>query len=141
MWSVALLLFSVAPIKFLQEREWSEVVARLHYISLCIGVIIGFAANFLQTRQDKAIMKPNDWRILTDISPYGAMWAPGFLPLCHFNIALYSVVTRPGLPQRSPSFPLLSESSSYSSGYTSPGQCLMRNTLSGVAPFFGTQLF
>lgn len=86
-WFVAFLLFSVAPIKFQREREWSEVVARLHYISLCIGVIVGFAANFLQAREDKAIMKPNGRRILPEISLYRAMWVPGFLPL---RLLIYS---------------------------------------------------
>lgn len=103
-WFVAFLLLSVIPITFQQERQWSEGVARLHYISLCIGVIIGFAANFLQAREDKSIMKPNGRRILPEISLYGAMGVPGFLPLRRFK---YSLIQYGYLPWIAPKIALL----------------------------------
>ena len=49
-WFVTFLFLSVIPITFQQERNWSEGVAGLPHISLCIGVTIGFAPDFLQIR-------------------------------------------------------------------------------------------
>jgi hypothetical protein len=46
-WCVTFLFLSIIPITFEEKRGWSEGVVGLPYISLCIGVTIAFAANFL----------------------------------------------------------------------------------------------
>jgi hypothetical protein len=46
-WCVTFLFLSVLPITFKEKRGWGEGVAGLPHISLCIGVTIAFAANFL----------------------------------------------------------------------------------------------
>ena len=42
-WFVTFLFLSVIPITFQEKRRWSEGVAGLPYISLCIGVMIDLA--------------------------------------------------------------------------------------------------
>jgi hypothetical protein len=43
-WFVTFLFLSVIPITFQQKRGWREGVSGLPYISLCIVVTMGFAA-------------------------------------------------------------------------------------------------
>ncbi|TVY75860.1 putative MFS-type transporter [Lachnellula suecica] len=154
-WFVTFLFLSVIPITFQEKRGWSEGVAGLPYISLCIGVTIGFAANFLQIRKYKAIMKSNDRHILPESRLYGAMWGAGFLPL---GLFIYSFTQYGYLPWIAPTIALAPIAigiffifeSTYSftsdcygenSSSAIAGQGLMRNTLGGVAPLFATQFF
>lgn len=125
------------------------------YISLCIGVTIGFAANFLQIRKYKAIMKSNDRRILPESRLYGAMWGAAFLPM---GLFIYSFTQYADLPWIAPTIALAPIAigiffifeSTYSftsdcygenSSSAIAGQGLMRNTLGGVAPLFASQFF
>lgn len=80
-WFVTFLFLSVVPITFQEKRGWSEGILGLPYISLCIGVTIGFAANFLQIRRYKAVMKSRDQKILPESRLYGAMFGSAFLPI------------------------------------------------------------
>ena len=73
-WCVTFLFLSVIPITFQEKRGWSEGVSGLPYISLCIGVTIGFGMNFLQIRKYKSIMAARYRRILPESRLYGAMW-------------------------------------------------------------------
>ena len=154
-WFVTFLFLSVIPITFEEKRGFSEGVAGLPYISLCIGITIGFAANFLQIRKYNAIMKSNDRRILPESRPYGAMCGAGFLPL---GLFIYSFTQYGYLPWIAPTIALAPIAigiffifeSTYSftsdcygenSSSAIAGQGLMRNTLGGVAPLFASQFF
>lgn len=154
-WCVTFLFLSVIPITFQEKRGWGEGVARLPYISLCIGVTIGFAANFLQIRKYKVIMKSNDRRILPESRLYGAMCGAKFLPL---GLFIYSFTQYGYLPWIAPTIALAPIAidiffifkSTYSftsdcygenSSSAIAGQGLMRNTLGGVAPLFASQFF
>ena len=87
-WFVTFLFLSVIPITFQEKRGWSEGVAGLSYISLCIGVMIGFGANFFQVRKYSAIMKARDRKILPESRLYGAMFGAAFLPIGLFVYSL-----------------------------------------------------
>ncbi|KAH7364710.1 major facilitator superfamily domain-containing protein [Rhexocercosporidium sp. MPI-PUGE-AT-0058] len=138
-----------------EKRGWSEGVGGLPYISLCIGVTIGFGANFFQIKKYKAIMKANDRKILPESRLYGAMWGAGFLPL---GLFMYSFTQYGYLPWIAPTIALAPIAigiffifeSTYSftsdcygenSSSAIAGQGLMRNTLGAVAPLFATQFF
>jgi MFS family permease len=154
-WFVTFLFLSIISITFEEKRGWSEGVAGLPYISLCVGVTIGFAANFLQIRKYKQIMAARDRRILPESRLYGAMFGAPLLPV---GLFIYSFTQYGYLPWIAPTIALAPIAagiffifeSTYS--YTSDcygensssaiaGQGLMRNTLGGVAPLFASQFF
>lgn len=154
-WFVTFLFLSVIPITFSEKRGWSEGIAGLPYISLCIRVTIAFAANFLQIRKYKAIMKSNDRKILPESRLYGAMCGAGFLPI---GLFIYSFTQYGYLPWIAPTIALAPIAagiffifeSTYSftsdcygenSSSAIAGQGLMRNTLGAVAPLFASQFF
>jgi hypothetical protein len=152
---VTFVFLSVIPITFEEKRGWSEGVAGLPYISLCIGVTIAFAANFLQIRKYKQIMRANDKKILPESRLYGAMWGAGMLPI---GLFIYSFTQYGYLPWIAPTIALTPIAigiffifeSTYSftsdcygenSSSAIAGQGLMQNTLGGVAPLFASQFF
>lgn len=154
-WFVTFLFLSVIPITFQEKRGWSTGVAGLPYISLCIGVTIGFAANFLQIRKYKQIMQANNRKILPESRLYGAMWGSAFLPI---GLFVYSFTQYGYIPWIAPTIALAPIAigiffifeSTYSftsdcygenSSSAIAGQGLMRNTLGGVAPLFASQFF
>jgi MFS family permease len=154
-WFITFLFLSVIPITFQEKRRWSAGVAGLPYISLCIGVTIGFAANFLQIRKYKSIMNSRDRKILPESRLYGAMCGAGFLPI---GLFIYSFTQYGYLPWIAPTVALAPIAigiffifeSTYSftsdcygenSSSAIAGQGLMRNTLGGVAPLFASQFF
>jgi hypothetical protein len=154
-WFVTFLFLSVIPITFQEKRGWNEGVAGLPYISLCIGVTIGFAANFLQIRKYKGILKARGNKILPESRLYGAMYGAGFLPI---GLFIYSFTQYGYLPWIAPTIALVPISigiffifeSTYSvtsdcygenSSSAIAGQGLMRNTLGAVAPLFASQFF
>ncbi|KAG4430684.1 hypothetical protein IFR05_013836 [Cadophora sp. M221] len=149
-WFVTFLFLSVVPITFQEKRGWSEGIAGLPYISLCIGVTIGFALNFLQIRKYKAILKSPDRKILPESRLYGAMFGAGFLPV---GLFIYSFTQHENLSWIAPTIALAPISmgiffifeSTYSftsdcygenSSSAIAGQGLMRNMLGAVAPLF-----
>ncbi len=138
-----------------EERGWNEGVAGLPYISLCIGVTIGFTANFLQIRKYKSILAARDRKILPESRLYGVMWGSAFLPV---GLFIYSFTQYGYLPWIAPTIALAPIAigiffifeSTYSftsdcygenSSSAIAGQGLMRNTLGGVAPLFASQFF
>ncbi|KUJ17035.1 MFS general substrate transporter [Mollisia scopiformis] len=154
-WFVTFLFLSVIPITFQTKRGWSEGIAGLPYISLCIGVTLAFALNFLQIRKYKTIMNSRDRKILPESRLYGAMFGAGLLPI---GLFIYSFTQYGYIPWIAPTIALAPIAmgiffifeSTYS--YTSDcygensssaiaGQGLMRNTLGGVAPLFASQFF
>jgi MFS family permease len=154
-WFVTFLFLSVIPITFEEKRGWSEGIAGLPYISLCIGVTIAFAANFLQMRKYKQVMASRDGQILPEARLYGAMFGAPLLPI---GLFIYSFTQYGYLPWIAPAIALAPIAagiffifeSTYSftsdcygenSSSAIAGQGLMRNTLGGVAPLFASQFF
>ncbi|RDW59523.1 hypothetical protein BP6252_12610 [Coleophoma cylindrospora] len=154
-WFVTFLFLSVIPITFQTKRGWSEGVGGLPYISLCIGVTIGFAANFLQIRKYNQIMESRHRVILPESRLYGAMWGSAALPI---GLFIYSFTQYGYLPWIAPTIALAPIAigiffifeSTYSftsdcygenSSSAIAGQGLMRNALGAVAPLFATQFF
>lgn len=154
-WCVTFLFLSVIPITFQEKHGWSEGVSGLPYISLCIGVTIGFGMNFFQIRKYKEIMKSRNRIILPESRLYGAMWGAAFLPI---GLFIYSFTQYGYLSWIAPTIALAPIAigiffifeSTYS--YTSDcygensssaiaGQGLMRNTLGAVSPLFASQFF
>ena len=78
-WFITFFFLSVIPITFQEKHGWSEGVAGLPYISLCIGVTIAFAANFIQIQKYKVILNSRGGKILPESRLYGAMFGAGFL--------------------------------------------------------------
>lgn len=154
-WFVTFLFLSVIPITFSEKRGWKEGVSGLPYISLCIGVTIAFALNWLQIRKYKQILASNHRKILPESRLYGSMWGAVCLPI---GLFIYSFTQYGYLPWIAPTIALAPIAigiffmfeSTYS--YTSDcygensssaiaGQGLMRNTLGGVAPLFANAFF
>lgn len=154
-WFVTFLFLSVIPITFQEKRGWSEGIAGLPYIALCIGVTIGFFANFLQIRKYNSLMKARDRKILPESRLYGAMYGAAFLPIGLFiySFTQYGYLTWVGptvalAPIAIGIFFIFESTYSFtsdcygeSSSSAIAGQGLMRNTLGGVAPLFATQFF
>lgn len=154
-WFVTFLFLSVIPITFETKRGWSEGVAGLPYISLCIGTTIGFAANFLQIRKYEGMMAARNGILLPESRLYGAMWGAVALPI---GLFIYSFTQYGFLPWIGPTIALAPIAigiffifeSTYSftsdcygenSSSAIAGQGLMRNTLGAVAPLFATAFF
>ncbi|KFX96837.1 hypothetical protein O988_05148 [Pseudogymnoascus sp. VKM F-3808] len=154
-WAVTFLFLSVIPITYQEKRGWNEGIGGLPYISLCIGVTIGFAANFLQIRKYNSIMKSGQGKVLPESRLYGAMCGACFLPI---GLFIYSFTQYSQLSWVGPTIALAPIAigiffifeSTYS--YTSDcygehsssaiaGQGLMRNTLGAVTPLFASQFF
>jgi hypothetical protein len=135
-WFVTFLFLLVIPITFQQKRGWSEGIAGLPFISLCIGVtkVIGFAANFLQIRKYKAIVKSRDRRILPENRLYGAMWGAGFLPL---GLFIYSFTQYRYLPWIASTIALAPIAIGiffiFKSTYSFPSDCYGENSSSAIA--------
>lgn len=155
-WFVVFLFLSVIPITFSTKRGWSEGVAGLPYISLCIGVTLGYIVHtyYQMPKYLKRSADPEK-KALPESRLYGAMLFAPFLPI---GLFIYSFTQYGYLPWIAPTIALAPISfgiyfvfeSTYS--YTSDcygessssaiaGQGLMRNTLGAVGPLFATQFF
>ncbi|KAL2850190.1 major facilitator superfamily domain-containing protein [Aspergillus pseudoustus] len=154
-WFVTFLFLSVIPITFQEKRGWSEGVAGLPYISLCIGTTIGFATNFIQIRKYERISEAHDRKIVPESRLYGAMCGAFCLPI---GLFIYSFTQYKGLHWIGPCIALAPIAigifyifeSTYSftadcygenSSSAIAGQGLLRNTLGAVAPLFASQFF
>ncbi|KAL4874574.1 major facilitator superfamily domain-containing protein [Aspergillus karnatakaensis] len=154
-WFVTFLFLSVIPITFQEKRGWSEGVAGLPYISLCIGTTIGFATNFFQIRKYKTIMASRDRRIVPESRLYGAMFGAIWLPI---GLFIYSFTQYGHLHWIGPAIALApiavgiffifeatysftSDCYGENSSSAIAGQGLVRNTLGAVSPLFASQFF
>lgn len=155
-WFIVFLFLSVIPITFETKRGWNEGVAGLPYISLVIGVTLGWIANnYLQMRKYHKLRQDPNHKVVPEDRLYGAMWGAVFLPI---GLFIYSFTQYGYLPWIAPTIALAPISfgiffifeSTYS--YTSDcygessssaiaAQGLMRNTLGAVSPLFATQYF
>lgn len=154
-WFVTFLFLSVIPITFQEKRGWSEGIAGLPYISLCVGTSIGFVTNFIQIRKYDAISAARHRRLVPESRLYGAMFGAIWLPI---GLFIYSFTQYGYLHWIGPTVALAPIAigifyifeSTYSftsdcygenSSSAIAGQGLLRNTLGGVAPLFASQFF
>lgn len=154
-WGVVFLFLSVIPITFEDKRGWSEGVAGLPYISLCVGTFLGWLANYWQmSKYEKLTVDPTR-KVLPESRLYGAMFGAIWLPI---GLFIYSFTQYGYLSWVGPTIGLAPIAfgiyfvfeSTYS--YTADcygasassaiaGQGLLRNTLGAVTPLFATQFF
>jgi len=154
-WAVVFLFLSVIPITFSDKRDWSEGVAGLPYISLCVGTTLGWLAHHLQMGKYEKLSSNLERKVLPEDRLYGAMFGAIWLPI---GLFIYSFTQYGYLPWVGPVISLAPITfgiyfvfeSTYS--YTADcygtsassaiaGQGLMRNTLGAVTPLFASQFF
>ncbi|EXJ78713.1 hypothetical protein A1O1_09115 [Capronia coronata CBS 617.96] len=155
-WLVTFLFLSVIPITFEDKRGWSQGIGGLPYISLCIGVTIGYCANFLQMRRWYQIKSAAKRDIVPEDRLYGAMFGAGFLPIGLFvySFTQYSYITwvAPTValaPITIGIFFIFESCYSYTtdcygedhSGSALAAQSALRNVLGAVSPLFARQFF
>lgn len=173
-WFVTFLFLSVIPITFSDKRGWSEgvckfepvslvksrltedVTAGLPYISLCIGVTLAFALNFINIRYYKGLVSQSkNGKVVPEKRLYGAMYGALWLPI---GLFLYAFTQYGYLPWIAPvislapiafgifyifesTYSFTSDCYGLSAGSAIAGQGLVRNTLGAVSPLFATQFF
>lgn len=154
-WFLVFLFLSVIPITFSDKRGWSEGISGLPYISLCIGVTLGYAAHQIQIKKYEHLYKDPDRKVLPESRLYGAMFGSIFLPI---GLFIYSFTQYGYIPWIAPTIALApiafgiffvfestysytSDCYGESSSSAIAGQGLMRNTLGAVSPLFATQFF
>lgn len=154
-WFLTFLFLSVIPITFSEKRGWSTGIAGLPYISLCIGVTVGYAANELQVRRYLAIRADKSRSVVPEDRLYGAMCGAVWLPV---GLFIYSFTQYGYLPWIAPTialapiavgiFFIFESCYSFTADCYGPnassaiaGQGLMRNTLAAVSPLFASAFF
>ncbi|KAJ5580240.1 uncharacterized protein N7459_006225 [Penicillium hispanicum] len=154
-WFLTFLFLSVIPITFQDKRGWSEGVAGLPYIALCIGTTLGFAFNFFQIRKYEALVKDPSTKAEPEARLYGAMCGAVWLPI---GLFIYSFTQYKDLFWFGPVVGLVligigiffifescysytSDCYGENSSSAIAGQGFMRNTLGAVSPLFATQFF
>ncbi|KAF2091001.1 MFS general substrate transporter [Saccharata proteae CBS 121410] len=154
-WFLTFLFLSAIPITFQEHHGWNEGVAGLPYISLCVGVTIGWLANFLQIRKYESLMKEKNGHVLPEARLYGAMFGAIWLPIGLFiySFTQYAFVSWVGpLIALAPiaigiffvfeaTYSFTADCYGENSSSAIAGQGLMRNTLGAVSPLFATQFF
>ena len=155
-WFITFLFLSVISITFTELRPWSEGVGGLPYISLCIGVTLGFALNFIQIRKYRSIADkhPNE-TTPPEARLYGAMCGAIFLPI---GLFIYSFTQYSFVHWIGPNIGLgcialgiffifescysfTSDCYGLNASSAIAGQGFMRNTLGAVSPLFAAQFF
>lgn len=154
-WFITFLFLSVITITFSEQKHWSEGLAGLPYISLCIGVTLGFILNFLQIRKYDKIRSRSTGVIAPEHRLYGAMAGGLFLPV---GLLIYSFTQYHWVHWIGPNigmvciafgiFFIFESCYSYTSDCYGPsassaiaGQSYLRNELGAVAPLFAAQMF
>ncbi|PKX91208.1 MFS transporter [Aspergillus novofumigatus IBT 16806] len=154
-WFLTFLFLSVIPITFQEKKGWSEGVAGLPYIALCIGTTLGFALNFLQIRKYRSIVADPAREATPEARLYGAMLGSIWLPI---GLFIYSFTQYKELHWIAPVIALLlitigiffifescysftSDCYGENSSSAIAGQGFMRNTLGAVSPLFASQFF
>ncbi|GFF48477.1 uncharacterized MFS-type transporter C530.15c [Aspergillus lentulus] len=154
-WFLTFLFLSVIPITFQEKKGWSEGVAGLPYIALCIGTTIGFALNFLQIRKYRSIVADPARDATPEARLYGAMLGSIWLPI---GLFVYSFTQYKELHWIAPVIALVlitigiffifescysftSDCYGENSSSAIAGQGFMRNTLGAVSPLFASQFF
>lgn len=154
-WFLTFLFLSVIPITYQEKRGWNEGVSGLPYISLCVGITMGFGLNFFQIRKYESIVANPSRKTDPEARLYGAMCGAFWLPV---GLFIYSFTQYKDLFWFGPIvglaligigiFFIFESCYSYTSdcyGENSSsaiaGQGFMRNTLGAVSPLFASQFF
>ncbi|GIC92917.1 MFS transporter [Aspergillus udagawae] len=154
-WFLTFLFLSVIPITFEEKKGWSEGLAGLPYIALCIGTTLGFALNFLQIRKYRSIVADPAREATPEARLYGAMLGSMWLPI---GLFIYSFTQYKELHWIAPVIALVlitvgiffifescysftSDCYGENSSSAIAGQGFMRNTLGAVSPLFASQFF
>jgi MFS family permease len=154
-WFLTFLFLSVIPITFQEKKGWSEGMAGLPYISLCIGTTVGFALNFLQIRKYNSLVASGDNQARPEARLYGAMYGAVWLPI---GLFIYSFTQYAFIHWIAPVIALVfitigiffifescysftSDCYGENSSSAIAGQGFMRNTLGAVSPLFASQFF
>ncbi|GFF22015.1 uncharacterized transporter C36.01c [Aspergillus udagawae] len=154
-WFLTFLFLSVIPITFEEKKGWSEGLAGLPYIALCIGTTLGFALNFLQIRKYRSIVADPAREATAEARLYGAMLGSMWLPI---GLFIYSFTQYKELHWIGPVIALVlitigiffifescysftSDCYGENSSSAIAGQGFMRNTLGAVSPLFASQFF
>ncbi|RJE23409.1 Major Facilitator Superfamily [Aspergillus sclerotialis] len=154
-WFITFLFLSVIPITFSEKHGWSEGVAGLPYISLCIGTTLAFALNFIQIRKYESLYVAKKGKVAPEARLYGAMLGAIWLPIGLFiySFTQYQFLTWVGpaialAPIAIGIFFIFESCYSFTSDCYGPnassaiaGQGFMRNTLGAVSPLFASQFF
>lgn len=102
-WFVVFLFLSVIPITFSEKRGWNEGVAGLPYISLALGVTLGYAAHQFQMRKFERLHKEPGRKVVPEDRLYGAMYGAIFLPI---GLFIYSFTQYGYIPWIAPTIAL-----------------------------------
>ncbi|KAI1835803.1 hypothetical protein DTO006G1_2007 [Penicillium roqueforti] len=155
-WFLTFLFLSVIPITYEEKKGWSEGVAGLPYIALCIGTTLGFMMHFLQIHKYNTVHKDKtDEEMRPEARLYGVMFGAVALPI---GLFIYSFTQYAYVHWIGPMiglglitfgiFFIFESCYSFTSdcyGETSSsaiaGQGFMRNTLGAVSPLFASQFF
>jgi MFS family permease len=154
-WFLTFLFLSVIPITFEEKKGWSEGVAGLPYIALCIGTTLGFLLNFLQIQKYRSIAADPTREATPEARLYGAMLGSIWLPV---GLFIYSFTQYKELHWIGPIIALVlitvgiffifescysftSDCYGENSSSAIAGQGFMRNTLGAVSPLFASQFF
>lgn len=155
-WFIVFLFLSVISITFTEKRGWSEGVSGLPYISLVIGVTLGWIVNnWVQMKKYEKLLRDPNHKIVPEDRLYGAMFGAVFLPIGLFiySFTQYGYITwvAPAIalaPLAFGIFFIFESTYSYtsdcygeSSSSAIAGQGLMRNTLGAVSPLFANAFF
>ncbi|GIK07204.1 hypothetical protein Aspvir_002860 [Aspergillus viridinutans] len=154
-WFLTFLFLSVIPITFQEKKGWSEGLAGLPYIALCIGTTLGFALNLLQIRKYRSVVADPARDATPEARLYGAMLGSIWLPI---GLFIYSFTQYKELHWIGPVIALVlitvgifftfescysftSDCYGENSSSAIAGQGFMRNTLGAVSPLFASQFF
>ncbi|KAF7122893.1 hypothetical protein CNMCM5793_001003 [Aspergillus hiratsukae] len=154
-WFLTFLFLSVIPITFEEKKGWSEGVAGLPHIALCIGTTLGFLLNFLQIRKYRSIVSDPSREATPEARLYGAMLGSIWLPV---GLFIYSFTQYEEVHWIGPVIALVlitvgifftfescysftSDCYGENSSSAIAGQGFMRNTLGAVSPLFASQSF
>jgi MFS family permease len=154
-WFIVFLFLSAIPITFQEKRGWNEGVGGLPYISLCIGVTLGWLAHHIQMRRYARLTRDPNHKIVPEDRLWAALWGAVWMPI---GLFIYSFTQYGYLSWVGPTVALapiafgvyfIFESTySYtadcygeSSSSAIAGQGLIRNSLGAVSPLFASQFF
>jgi len=154
-WFIVFLFLSVIPITFQEKRGWNEGIGGLPYISLCVGVTLGWLAHHIQMRRYLKLTQDPNHKVVPEDRLWAALWGAVWMPI---GLFIYSFTQYGYLSWVGPTIALapiafgvyfIFESTySYtadcygeSSSSAIAGQGLMRNALGAVSPLFASQFF
>ncbi|KAI0595327.1 major facilitator superfamily domain-containing protein [Biscogniauxia sp. FL1348] len=154
-WFVTFLFLSAIPITFQENHGWSEGIAGLPYICLCLGTTIGWATHHLQMRKYNQIRDDPNIKATPEHRLYGAMFGAVWLPI---GLFIYSFTQYGFVHWIGPCvglvliavgiFFVFESTYSYtadcygqSSSSAIAAQGLVRNMLGAVSPLFASAFF